>query len=365
MNIAQPFEKFGITTEQIVLNCDSFNDFLVDLQPTIVLFDRFLTEEQFGWRVAEYTPEALRILDTEDLHSLRFVREQCFKQNIPFSKDIWLQEDKTKREIASIFRCDLSFIISDVEMNLLYDVLGKNSNILHHLPFMVDNTDIPSKTPCFEERSDFIFIGSGKHVPNIDAIKHLKHDIWPKIRKQLPKAKMKIYGAYLPKQILELNDVTSGFHVCGKAESVQDVMQKAKVCLAPLRFGAGIKGKLLHAMQFGTPSITTKIGAEGMHGKLPWNGSIANTETDFVNAAVSLYTDKSEWVKAQRNGYELLSNRYQKSVLEAQLSFKIEALFNGLEVHRQSNFIGSLLQHQTMRSNKYMGKWIQEKNKIK
>lgn len=358
-------EKLGIRTKQVVLNCDTFNDFLVDLQPTIVLFDRYLTEEQFGWRVAEYTPEALRILDTEDLHSLRHVREQCFRQQIAFSVNVWLQDDKTKREIASIFRCDLSLIISDFEMNLLSTVLGENRNIVHHLPFMVDTAEVPTETPSFEERTNFLFIGGGKHAPNIDAIKHLKNDIWPKIRKQLPKAKMNIYGAYLPQKIQELNDTAVGFYVRGKAETVSDVMQKAKVCLAPLRFGAGIKGKLLHAMQYGTPSVTTEIGAEGMYGQLAWNGSIADGETDFVNAAISLYSDKTTWEKAQRNGYRLLSDRYEKSVLEQEFSFIIKELINGLEAHRRQNFIGGLLQHQTLKSTKYMGKWIQEKNKMK
>jgi len=357
-------EKLGIETGQVVLNCDSFNDLLVDLQPTIVLFDRFLTEEQFGWRVAEYAPDALRILDTEDLHSLRHVREQCFKKHIPFSVDVWLQDDKTKREIASIYRCDLSLIISDVEMDLLGAILGSNRNILHHVPFMVDTADIPSKTPSFEERTDFLFIGGGKHGPNSDAIKHLKNDLWPEIRKHLPEAKMNIYGAYLPQQIQELNDVLTGFHICGKAEKVEDVMQKARVSVAPLRFGAGIKGKLLHAMQFGTPSVTTTMGAEGMHGKLPWNGSIADSETDFVNAAVVLYTDKTKWEKAQRNGYGLLSGRYEKSALQQELYSKINQLLHQLPTHRRQNFIGSLLLHQTMTSTKYMGKWIQEKNKL-
>lgn len=356
-------ETLGVRTEKVILNCDSFNDLLLEIQPSTVLFDRFLTEEQFGWRVVEHSPNALRILDTEDLHSLRHVREQCFKKDIPFSKDIWRDNDKTKREIASIYRCDISLIISDFEIALLTKTLGIPKNLLLHLPFMVDESDMPEQPKQFEDRSDFIFIGGGKHLPNIEAIRQLKKTIWPKIRKQLPNVNLTIYGAYLPQQILQLNDTLGGFIIHGKVKDVSEVMKNSRICLAPLAFGAGIKGKLLHAMQFGTPSVTTSIGAEGMHGDLEWNGVIAENETDFVRAAVELYENRIQWQEAQSNGYKLISNRYVKKILVKRLSTTINDIRKNLKEHRSQNFIGSLILHQTLSSTKYMSKWIQEKNK--
>ncbi|MFD0797523.1 glycosyltransferase [Maribacter chungangensis] len=347
------------------MNCDSFNDFILEVQPNIVLFDRFLTEEQFGWRIAEHAPNALRILDTEDLHSLRHLREQCHKKQIPFATDIWIRDTKTKREIASIYRCDLSLIISDFEMELLIKTLRIDENLLLHLPFMVDASDIPKQTKLFEERKDFIFIGGGKHLPNLAAIKRLKKAIWPKLRKQLPNVNLTVYGAYLPEEILDLNQDLNGFKVFGRAKDVSEVMQDARVCLAPLSFGAGIKGKLLHAMQFGTPSITTTIGAEGMHGDLEWNGAITDKESDFVKAAIELYQNRIQWLEAQNNGYKILRNRYQKNILVKKFSSKINSIRKNLTAHRNENFIGSMLLHQTMASTKYMSKWIQEKNKNK
>jgi glycosyltransferase involved in cell wall biosynthesis len=360
---SQYLDTIGVRTEQVALNCDSFDVFITDLQPGTVLFDRFLTEEQFGWRIAERAPNALRILDTEDLHSLRTVREECYKKEIPFSEAIWIRHDKTKREIASIYRSDISLIISDFEIHLLTKTLGICKSLLLHLPFMIDESDIATKTKSFEERSDFLFIGGGKHLPNVEAIKQLKTVLWPKIRKQLPSAKLFVYGAYLPQQILELHDVSNGFIIHGVAKDVSEVMQNARVCLAPLAFGAGIKGKLLHAMQFGTPSVTTTIGAEGMHGGLEWNGTIVENQTDFVRSAVALYQNKNQWEQSQKNGYQLLRLRYEKISLENRLSSKIDGLRKNLKAHRNQNFIGSLLRHQTMTSTKYMSKWIQEKNK--
>ena len=357
------FHSLGFKMEDIKMNDCSFDVFVKKLNPSVVLFDRFLTEEQFGWRVAENCPDALRILDTEDLHSLRHVREQCFRKDIEFTTNTWLQDDKTKREIASIYRCDLSLIISSFEWELLTDVIKIDKSLLLLLPFMVDEITQETKWKSFEDRNGFIFIGGGKHAPNIDAIKLLKTTIWPLIHAQLPEAKLNIYGAYLPQQILEMHNPKEGFLVKGRAEDADAVMKAAKICLAPLRFGAGVKGKLLSAMQNGTPSVTTTVGAEGMYGILDWNGSIENDHTAFVEAAVRLYTDPQTWKMAQEQGRTLINTLYSKISLTLILEQKLEQLQNELTKHRTQNFIGNLLQYQTLTATKFMGRWIEEKNK--
>ena len=101
-------ESIGVTQTTIALNNSSFDAFVKTLNPTVVMFDRFMMEEQFGWRVSEQCPNAVKILDTEDLHSLRKGRHQAFKDDKPFDKT-YLFSDIAKREIASIYRCDLSF----------------------------------------------------------------------------------------------------------------------------------------------------------------------------------------------------------------------------------------------------------------
>ena len=107
----------GIDKVAINLNDSKFDVLVKDLNPNMVLFDRFMIEEQFGWRVAEQCPDALRILDTEDLHCLRLARQKAFQEKRVFELDN-LFSDVAKREIASILRCDLSLIISEVEMDL-------------------------------------------------------------------------------------------------------------------------------------------------------------------------------------------------------------------------------------------------------
>ncbi|AUC86196.1 glycosyltransferase [Polaribacter sp. ALD11] len=355
----------GITEVSIELNNVSFDDFIKELQPSIVMFDRFMMEEQFGWRVAENYPKAIRILDTEDLHCLRKTRELCFKKNIDFSKEELLKQDITKREIAAILRCDLSLIISTFEMELLKNTFKIDETILMYVPFLFDEISKhqQKKWKIFEEREHFIFIGNFFHKPNVDAVLTLKNEIWNEIRKQLPKAEVHIYGAYMNQQIEQLHNKKEGFIIKGFAANANEVVENARVVLAPLNFGAGIKGKLTEAMLCGTPSVTTSIGAEGMADKFPWNGFVEDDFSDFALMANELYTNKSAWENAQLNGIEIINCIYSKEKNGELLFNKIEEIQHNLEQHRTQNFLGSLLHHQTLQATKYMSKWIEAKNK--
>ncbi len=355
----------GIKTVKIELNNSSFDAFIKDLQPEIVVFDRFMMEEQFGWRVSNTCPEALKILDTEDLHFLRNFRENAFKnQQLPPA--LLKESELAKREIASIYRCDLSLIISQSEMELLQEQFNIPQNLLVYLPFLLNpiTPDTVMQLPGFQERQNFISIGNFRHPPNVDAVLYLKQQIWPFILKQLPKTQMHIYGAYPSARITELHNSKENFLVKGWADSAPEAVKNAKISLAPLRFGAGLKGKLIEAMQCGTPSVTTNIGAEAMHGNLCWNGSIKNTPEEFATAAVSLYSSEIKWKVAQKNGFEIINSLYSKADFHKILHLRIKLLKEELKKHRQNNFIGAMLMHHRTRSTYFLSKYIEIKNEL-
>ncbi|AZJ36798.1 glycosyltransferase [Tenacibaculum singaporense] len=356
--------ELGVQEQSIELNSSSFDDFVKELQPDVVLFDRFMMEEQFGWRVAEHCPKALRVLDTEDLHFLRKTRHQQLKKGKQFSTEALLKSDEAKREIAAILRCDMSLIISAYEIQLLKEVFKIDEALLYHLPFLLDAIDAETTQnwKSFEEREHFVFVGNFFHAPNVDAVLQLK-TIWKQIRKQLPKAELHIYGAYATQQIKQLHKPKEGFIVKGFAENALEVVKDARVVLAPIRFGAGIKGKLTEAMECGTPSVTTSIGAEGMHADLPWNGFIEDDFEKFANKAIELYTYDILWKKSQQKGIEIINSIYDKEVLEISFMKRVKKIQENLDVHRTQNFLGSLLQHQTLQATKFMSKWIEEKNR--
>lgn len=359
---SEDLNALGIFTKTSCLNDASFDVFIKEIQPNIVLFDRFYSEEQFGWRVAEICPNALRILDTEDLHFLRKARQQALKEGKETSN---LFSDLAKREIASIYRCDFSLIISEVEMHLLQEQFKMDASLLFYLPFLCQEISFSEKEslPTFEERNNFIFLGNYKHQPNADAVLYLKETLWPILSKMLPKAELHCFGAYASLQIKQLHNPKEQFFIHGWVEDAFKEVQKAKVMLAPLRYGAGLKGKLIQAMQSGTPSITTKIGAEGISGDYSWNGFVENEPDAFSEKAKELYTNKQIWQQAQTNGFTLLEKRFSKENFENNLLQKIETTLLDLKKHRADNWIGSLLAHHSMQSTKYLSKWIEEKNK--
>ena len=355
----------GIEQVSIELNDDSFDSFVKILNPNIVLFDRFMMEEQFGWRVVEQCPTALRVLDTEDLHCLRKSRQHAYKAGKLFDKND-LFNDHAKREIASIFRCDLSLIISEAEMDILKNQFKVPDNLLLYLPFLLKqlSEDTIQDLPSFENRHHFITIGNFLHEPNYDSILYLKEVIWPLIRQRLPKAELHVYGSYANQKVNQLHNKSDGFIIKGFADDVASVMRNAKICLAPLRFGAGLKGKLVDAMQYGTPCLMTTIAAEGMFGDLQPNGFIVDQAEAYANKSVELYQNELLWKEKQQNGFKIINKRFHKAEFHEKLISKIEDITQQLNSHRLHNFTGQMLQHHTMQSTKFMSKWIEEKNKL-
>lgn len=368
----------GIAEVPIELNNSTFDTFISELAPDVVLFDRFMMEEQFGWRVETHCPDALRVLETSDLQSLRDARHQRLKQRLKDSDDandfsalltpalreefeLMADTDLAKREIAAIYRCDLNLMISEVEIQLLVEQFKLPRELLHWCPLMVD---VPDQAPVpFEDRAHFLHIGNFRHAPNWDAVLWLKTAIWPLIRAQLPGAQLHIYGAYTPPKATALHNAAQGFHVMNWAEDALQVMSAARVCMAPLRFGAGIKGKIVDAMLCGTPSVTTPIGAEAMHGEAPWPGAVTCTAEEFADHAVRLHQDPALWHEAQAHGLQLLADRYRQQDHGPALVARIEHCRQHLSAIRRDNFTGSMLRHHQHKSTQYMAQWIEAKNR--
>ncbi|MEO1963125.1 MAG: glycosyltransferase [Cycloclasticus sp.] len=360
-----PLESLGIQRKAIAVNDSAFNEMIIELSPDIVLYDRFMIEEQFSWRVEKCCPQAMTILETSDLHCLRHARKDALKQGRVYEESD-LINDVAYREIASIQRTDLSLIISNYEMKILTSVFKVGDRLIQYFPFIVEPKSIEqlvSTSPRYDERNGFMCIGNFKHPPNWDSVQYLKQTIWPLIRRQLPTAELFVYGAYPPPKAMQLNNPSEGFYVKGRAVDAQKVIQQARVCLAPLRFGAGLKGKLLEAMECGTPSVTSSVGAEAMHANLPWNGGIHNQPEAFAEAAIELYQNKQKWQESQNNGFEILRHCYSPAEFEPALLEEINTIYNGLDKHRKQNFQGGMLKHHLMKSTKYMSLWIEAKNK--
>jgi O-antigen biosynthesis protein len=368
--------ELGVETFSCQPNDPRFDDFVRELQPDFVIFDRFMIEEQFGWRVEEQVPSAVRILDTVDLHFLRRARESALQadsaaiRGCPANKvdlDFISQHAREDflRELSSVFRSDLAWVVSSFEEKLLLD-LGVPSDQVSLLRLSYKTPDV-SKLPSFEDRKHFVSIGNFRHPPNADAVRWMKSDIWPRVRAiTSPQAELHVYGAYPSKEFMSLDDPESGFRVLGPAKDQYQTLSKYRALLAPLRFGAGIKGKISDAWFTGTPVVTTSIGAEGMTSRKasgkPFAGLVSDDVEGFAQASVDAWKNEEQWKRLQSQGFELLSEDYSESKNQTRIISEMSELRKNLKVRRQKNWMGAALQLNMHRSTKYFSRWIELKN---
>lgn len=354
--------KANIKEHEIKLNDSSFDHLVAELNPQIVMFDRFMIEEQYSWRVEKACPGAIRILDTEDLHFLRDARSKGFRGAAP-DEDLIFSEI-AKRELAAILRSDLTLVISSVEYDLLKTTFGISAHILAYLPFHLDANAFRYRDLNYNSREHFCFIGNFLHAPNWKTVLELKK-LWPNIRPKLPNAELHIYGAYTPEKAKKLDTPPQGFRIMGRAENAIETLHNYRVLLAPIPFGAGQKGKFIDALRAGTPSITSSFGAEGM--VVPgeqWPGFVTDDYSEFSKLAVQLYQDRALWenksAQFQKMWTEFTNNEYLE-----QLKHQIISILKAPGTHRRSNFIGQILWSNQFMASKYMSLWIEEKNKDK
>lgn len=348
----------GVAAHSVQVNDSGFDAWLQALAPAVVIFDRFMIEEQFGWRVETHCPQALRVLDTSDLHCLRQARQQQLQSGGALE----LHNELALREIAAILRSDLTLMISQYELQLLREAFAVPAHQIAYWPFGLDAP--AADAPGFERRDHFMMIGSFQHAPNLDAARWCRQAIWPLIRQALPQAELHCYGSYGERYAGELHAPQMGFHFRGRADDALATMRRYRVNLAPLRFGAGLKGKLFDAFATGTPSVTTPIGAEGIVAELSdWGAPLSAEPAVFAQAAVQLYQDPAHWQAQQARGRHLAIERFDRSYWARQLPELLSAAQAELGANRQRSFTGRMLRHHQHRSTEFMSRWIEAKNR--
>ena len=347
----------GISEHAVQVNDSTFDQWIAELNPDVVIFDRFMIEEQFGWRVERNCPSAMRVLDTSDLHCLRKAREDVVLKG----RDLDLFNDIAVREIASIHRCDLSLMISEFEMELLRERFAIPESQVAYWPFFLD---LPDAAPSFEAREHCILIGSFLHALNLDAARWTIAEVWPLVRKRLPKGELHLYGSYGEKYAVELHKPQLGILFKGRADNALRTMERYRLNLAPLRFGAGLKGKVFDGFRTGTPSIVTPIAVEGVLGDLKWGHQPSDDPQALVDAIVQHYKNEADWNALLLRSQQIASERFNLSDWPHRLPELIDQSLETLEQNRHQNFTGRLLRHHQHRSTEFMSRWIEAKQHL-
>jgi Arc/MetJ-type ribon-helix-helix transcriptional regulator len=351
------------------------------LAPELVMFDRFILEEQYGPLAYEALPDALFLLETQDLHFIRRDREagretgwQAGWQQNEAASSAGPLSDTALRELAAIERVDHAFVVSSFEEWTLRERFGLGAEVHSWEPFFYEPA-VMSQTDStldFEERFGFVWIGNFRHAPNADALRWIRREIWPAIRRALPTAEFRIHGAYPSQEFMQWNHSGhDGIRVVGPVADLSQVFSKARVNLAPLRFGAGVKGKILEGFRHGVPAVTTWVGAEGLlpvrthsgESEADFPGSIGRSVDELVREAVRLHEDVRGWRDARARAHQIMNEFYDLKKREAGIRKRIE---NWLQERRSGalpRWRSRVMRHSLQNGQRYFSKWIEEKER--
>ena len=270
------------------------------------------------------------VYDTVDLVFLRESRRAKTEKN----EKVLRQAEKSKKvELYLAESSDITFVVSSSEKALL---LKENPGL--NIAVVSNIHDITKPQKPFSGRKDVLFVGSFGHLPNIDAVAYFVNDIFPLIKRNLPDLHVYIVGSNPTKEVLPLgsSDVT----VTGHVKDLTPYFENCKVFVAPLRYGAGVKGKINQSMSYGLPVVTTTIGAEGMALTQGEDILVADEPQKFAESIVLLYNDENLWNKLSRGSIEHVQRNYSSEVTKERLKNVLHIL--DITMKKNTELRGSL-----------------------
>jgi len=257
-----------------------------------------------------YAPQARLIFDTVDLHYLREQRAAELGNNTELAQ----QAARTRTQELKLMReCDVSLVVSDIEKQLLARELPQA-----RIEVLSNVHEVYGRRRGFDERRDLVFVGGFQHPPNIDAVLWFVREVFPRVRAQAPQMRFHVIGSKAPKQILEL--AHDGVTIHGYVQDIVPYMDGCRLSIAPLRYGAGVKGKVNMAMSYGLPVVATTPAVEGMHVRVGEDVLVADTPEDFAATILRAYNDAALWTKLSDNGLENVRRHFSFDAARAALA---------------------------------------------
>ena len=266
---------------------------------------------QFMDAVKSFAPDAKVIFNTVDLHFLREQRQSEISTN---------QEAITKNSVSETEQleaglmktADLSILVSEFERELLSKLYPEIETRVMPLP-----REIPGRKNGFTARADIAFVGGYLHKPNVDAIDYFVKEVWPLIENKLPGVKFKIVGSNMPEDFSQY--ASESVELVGFVDDLGDVFDNVRLSVAPLRFGAGIKGKVVSSLSYGLPCVASSIAAEGMNLTDGVNILQSDDPQKFADLVYEAYTDEAKWTKLSDAGLDFVHERHAIESFEKRL----------------------------------------------
>lgn len=258
----------------------------------MVVLSRYYVAKDFVWLARRHCPNARLVFDTVDLHYLRERRLAELENRASLAK----AAERTQREELGVARrCDTTLVVSPVEEEVLSaDAPEVQVRVLSNIH------EVRGNRRPFSERKGIWFVGGFQHPPNLDAMRWFCDEIWPLIRGQLPELEFHIVGSKMPPEMQKLEG--DGVRVDGFVPDVEPYLDGCRLAVAPLRYGAGVKGKVNQSMSYGQPVVSTTAGVEGMYVTPGEDALVADEPEAFARAVVRAYRDAELWERLSANG---------------------------------------------------------------
>ncbi|SFM72036.1 Glycosyl transferases group 1 [Variovorax sp. OV329] len=261
--------------------------------------------------VRTHCPVASIVYDMVDFHGLRMSRQADVEKNEPLRKEA---EKQRAIEVACARSADLTLAINEEERAAMLAlapeaVIEVMPNVFH----------MPEHAPAgVEARKDLLFIGGFWHKPNGDAVAWFVDRIWPLVRSAEPDVISRIVGSNPSNEVLALG-AQPGIEVLGYVPDVAPLLESHRVSIAPLRWGAGTKGKVGQALSHGLPVVATPIGAEGMALRDGEHLLVAEDERGFAQHVIELLRDDELWRRLSLGGREHMATMFSTHVIKHKL----------------------------------------------
>ena len=269
----------------------------------------------------DYAPNLRLIFNTVDLHYVRELRQAELANDDEARKHALKVRDQ---EFELIDQCDLTILLSNEELYSIWETRPEAP--LAVLPVVFK--DIPGSTTSYQDRRDILFIGSFPHQPNIDAVLYFAESVFPTIKKRIPDIRFKIVGSNPPESIRQLAEVP-GIEVLGFVKNIEPLFSEIRLSLAPLRYGAGIKGKIGTSLCYGVPCVATPMAVEGMGLIAGKNVMVGETPGQFADAVCELYSDEKLWNAFSVESHRYAQENYSVDVIGARLRNILSAVTEG------------------------------------
>ncbi|MBN6152414.1 glycosyltransferase [Xanthomonas sp. AmX2] len=259
--------------------------------------------------LAEFAPQARRLFDTVDLHYLRERRGAELAGDARLLREA---ERTRAREHAVMAQVDVTVLVSAAEREQLQREAPQIRTALVSNLHELAGPGLP-----WAQRRDLVFVGGFRHPPNVDAMRWFLQDVFPMLSQRLPGIRLHCIGAHAPEDLLRLGAALPGVELHGHVPDIAPYMDGARLAIAPLRFGAGVKGKVNLSMAHGQPVVATSCAVEGMHLRDGHDVLVADDAAQFAAAVVRAYQDEALWNTLAHNGLRNIATHFSLDAARA------------------------------------------------